>query len=608
MQFPTDSTLDTGAAASIAFEADAAVPPLPAWLREEQRAVDAARASRARRGREPHLRAVRSDPRPLIRIEPGERPKIVEQAQAVLARGGGLYKRSGFVMRGEQQPETTGNDERVKRDAGALVLVEVDEDWLAVEMGRAARWEKYDARSEEYKPTDPPPALARAVIARAGEWSIPLVRGIVRAPTLRRDGSLISAQGFDAQSGLLVDFDPGAIPPINPTPARADAEAALAMLRDALGEFPFARAEAESAALAAIIGALVRPALPSAPAVGITASSAGTGKTELATGVIGQIATGVAPAACAVARSEEEMQKAMLGLLVAGDPVIVLDNASRAIESDALCSIITEPSVKWRWLGGNRNVRATTNTTLVLTGNGLEIIGDLTTRLLMIELDAAVERPDERTFSRADLKSWIGEHRGELVRAALTIPLAYLTGGCPAMARRSSRFHTWDRLVRDPLLWLGIADPLDSQRLMRAHDPEREALAAVLHAIEVEFGEKEWTVGALLRKAAGQIGAASLGGRQMEEGSLAYAALAVAAGASGSISGKRLGRYLTKRVRRIVEGLRLEDVGEDPVAHVRRYRIDRVEVVNAEAEPLTDADAAADAEAEAAEKWASELK
>ena len=593
------SIQDSLGAGAMSFEADQPVPPVPRWVLEEQRALDGA-APAARRGRAPQLRAVKSDPRPLIRLEPGERPRIVSEVQTVLARAGGLYKRSGFVMRGEQQPETGGDDERIRRAVGALVLVEVDEDWLAIEMGRVARWEKYDARSEEYKLTDPPAALARAVIACSGEWSIPPVRGIVRAPTLRRDGSLISEPGFDQQSGLLIDFDAAAIPPINPAPGRAAAEAALAMLRDALGEFPFARPEAESAALAAIIGALVRPALPSAPAIGITASTAGTGKTELAIGVIGQIATGVAPAACAVARSEEEMQKAMLGLLVAGDPVIVLDNASRAIESDALCSIITEPSVKWRWLGGNRNVRATTNTTLVLTGNGLEIVGDLTTRLLMIELDAAVERPDERTFSRADLKSWIGEHRGELVRAALIIPLAYQAAGSPVVARRSSRFHTWDRLVRDPLLWLGLADPLNTQLSMRARDPEREALAAVLHAIAEEFGEKEWTVGELVRRAAGQIGAAALAGRQIEEGSLADAVITVATGGQGgNISSKRLGRYLTKRLRRIVEGLRLEDAGEDPVAHARRYRIDKVEV----AEPEPDADEEADAEEE---KWKKE--
>ncbi len=572
----------------------------------------AAAESTTRPQRATHLRAVRpherapADPRPLIRIEPGDRPELVSAGQKALAQRGGLYKRSSFVVRPDSQAEADLDTAKIRRPAGAITLVEVDQEWLAIELGRAARWEKLDARAGEYKPTDPSPALARSVLAMRGDWGLPRLRGIVRAPSLRGDGSLISAPGFDPGSGLLADFDQSSFPQINDTPTREDALSALEVLRDSLREFPFSSSSAEAAAIAAIIGALVRPSLPAAPAVGITASTAGTGKTELATGLIGQIATGVVPSAFSAPRSEEEMQKALLGLLVAGDPVIAIDNASKPIDSDALCSVITEPSVKWRWLGGNGSVRAETNTTIIITGNGLEIVGDLTTRLLMIELDANCERPDERSFERPDFKAWIGEHRGELVRAALTIPLAYRAAGQPAVEVRSSRFHAWDRLVRLPLIWLGLADPLDSQTAMRAHDPEREALAALLQAIVLKFGQDEWTAGAVVREAQEQIAAAALAGAPVPEGSLAAATLAVAGGGGGSISPRRLGRYLAKRVRRIVEARRLEEAGEDPVAHARKYKIGRGQV---EASPARleepDADALADADAE---KWARELE
>lgn len=547
-----------------------------------------------------------SAPRPVIRIETGDRAQIIELIQKTLAARGGLYKRSAFVVRPVSQAAPDPDTARVRRPAGSLSLIEVNQEWLAVEMGRAASWEKYDARAGEYKPADPSPQLARGVLAVADEWPLPRLRGIVRAPSLRRDGSLINEPGFDEESELLADFDPAAFPPIPRAPGRDDALAARAVLRDALREFPFVTPAAEAAAIAAVIGALIRQSLPSAPAIGITASTAGTGKTELATGLIGQIATGVVPSAFASPRSEEEMQKALLGLLVAGDPVIAIDNASRPIESDALCTVITEPSVKWRWLGGNGSVRAETNTTLIITGNGLEIVGDLTTRLLMIELDANCERPDARDFERPDFKGWVREHRGELVRAALTIPLAYLAAGCPATAARPSRFHQWDRLVRCPLIWLGCADPMDTQRPLRAHDPEREALAALLAALVEKFGEKQFTAGAAAREAQGQIAAAALAGTQVEEGSLAAAAIAVAGGPGGNISARRLGRYMTKRAKRIVDGLRLEEAGEDPAAHARMYKIVRVEAAGVAAElEEPDADAAADADFE---KWQKEME
>ena len=537
--------------------------------------------------------------RPIVRVEPGDRQEVIQVVQATLAARGGLYKRSGFVVRPLTQAEPDPAGARVRRPAGSLSLIEVDQEWLAVEMGRAMDWEKYDARAGEYKPADPSPQLARSVLAVRDEWALPSLRGIVRAPSLRRDGSLIGEPGFDAASGLLADFDPAVFPPIPAAPSREDALAALEVLRDAMREFPFVTPAAEAAAIAAVIAGLVRQSLPSAPAIGITASSAGTGKSELASGFIGQIVTGVVPAAFAAPLSEEEMQKALLGLLVAGDQVIVVDNASRALESDSLCSVITEPSVKWRWLGGNGNVRAETNVNIIINGNGLEIVGDLTTRLIMIELDARCERPDARDFERPDFKEWVREHRGELVSAALTIPLAYLAAGCPAAAVRPSRFHTWDRLVRTPLVWLGLADPIATQSSLRAHDPEREALAALLAALHEKFGEKQFTAGAVAREAQGQIAVSALGGTQAAEGSIGGAANVVAGGPGGHISARRLGRYLTKRVRKIVEGLRLEEAGEDPVAHSRMYKIVRVET---DAQPGEEEDADARAAADV-EKW-----
>ena len=58
-------------------------------------------------------------------------------------------------------------------------------------------------------------------------------------------------------------------------------------------------------------------------------------------------------------------------------------------------------------------------------------------------LDPEVERPGERPFRR-NLADYVLEHSGELVNAALAIPLAYKTAGSPTVNERRSRFTAWD--------------------------------------------------------------------------------------------------------------------------------------------------------------------
>jgi hypothetical protein len=47
-----------------------------------------------------------------------------------------------------------------------------------------------------------------------------------------------------------------------------------------------------------------------------------------------------------------------------------------------------------------------------------------------------------------------------------------------------SRFHDWDRMVREPLLWLGVADPFATAADVFADDPARADLAALIEALE----------------------------------------------------------------------------------------------------------------------------
>src|ERR1700682_1325981 len=129
------------------------------------------------------------------------------------------------------------------------------------------------------------------------------------------------------------------------------------------------------------------------------------------------------------------LKKAVLAILIAGDAVVLINNVAKPVDSAALCAVLTSANYSDRVLGVSQKVTVPTNATWLLTGNSIEFVGDLTTRVLLSVLDPEVEHPEERPFRR-NLAEYIIEHRGDLVSAALTIPLAYLAAGSPAVKAR----------------------------------------------------------------------------------------------------------------------------------------------------------------------------
>ncbi|GAC1382443.1 MAG: hypothetical protein NVSMB4_10740 [Acidimicrobiales bacterium] len=72
-------------------------------------------------------------------------------------------------------------------------------------------------------------------------------------------------------------------------------------------------------------------------------------------------------------------------------------------------------------------------------------------RIVFIRMDAGLEKPDERapdTFRHKDRLSWVREHRGQLVWAALVLVRAWLSRGRPDgpqnMGSRRSRSERKD--------------------------------------------------------------------------------------------------------------------------------------------------------------------
>src|SRR5262249_39337580 len=60
---------------------------------------------------------------------------------------------------------------------------------------------------------------------------------------------------------------------------------------------------------------------------------------------------------------------------------------------------------------------------------------------------------------------------GLYIAAVLTIIRAYLAAGRPAEQTPLGSYAAWCKLVRDPLIWLGQADPGASQEGVRPNEP-----------------------------------------------------------------------------------------------------------------------------------------
>ncbi len=337
-----------------------------------------------------------------------------------------------------------------------------------------------------------------------GEWRLPLLNGIASAPVLRDDGTIGCDPGYDKASGLWLENIPplGQLVPDRPT--RLDATNALQLVRERFKSFCFADAATrsgtagspdvvdinqrpgrdESAFLTALMTAICRASLDLAPAVLLRAapmSGAGAGKGLLAR-CISLIAFGRDPQAVTAGPTLEELDKRIAASLMAGDPILFLDNLNgTALKSSLLASAITERPSCVRPLGSSAMVKLNSTALIILTGNGLTVSEDLARRFITVELDPRTENPEARHFS-GDIHFEVASRRNELLAAALTIWRWGRHNPDIGRGLPLGSFEKWARWVRDPLLALGCVDPVQRIAEAKQVDVRRQAVAEIYAA------------------------------------------------------------------------------------------------------------------------------
>jgi hypothetical protein len=222
------------------------------------------------------------------------------------------------------------------------------------------------------------------------------------------------------------------------------------------------------------------------------APAPGSGKSYL-WDLVAAIAIGQPMPVIAAGRDEEETEKRLGAALMAGRPLISIDNVNGELGGDALCQLIERPVVEVRILGKSEVVRIEARSTFFCTRNNVILLGDLCRRVITVTLDPMLERPENRVFA-GDPMETILEARGAYVAAALTICRAYFIAGRPDRAPRLASFEGWSDTVRSALMWLGEGDPISTMESARAEDPELNRLRELLRSWRVAFGDHETTL------------------------------------------------------------------------------------------------------------------
>jgi hypothetical protein len=515
--------------------------------------------------------------RPSVVVRAGEQPLAVDRAEEILcARFENLkiFQRAGEIVRVIALP-VSKRGSGLHREAGAIQLISVSAVALTELLDRLIEWQKLKAIKGGFEPgpNDCPSKIAASYLSRIGSWRLPRLAGIISAPIMRADGTVLCRAGYDTATELLLTED---WPHLDGNPSRTDALDALDRIQEPFAEFPFVAAEDRTVLAAGFLTAVQRRLLETAPLFGFSAPTPRTGKSLLAES-LAIVATGRPAPAMAVSGEREEMRKAVLASLREGHSVINLDNVEHPLASPDLARAITQTEYADRLLGESRILRFSTNLLWTVTGNNLAFRGDLAVRALISRLDAGLERPEERKFKIADLKTYVVEHRGDLVTAALTILRAYVVAGRPHQALMPwGGFDEWSAAIRAPLVWLGAADPCGARQHVIEDDPDREQAAALLSAWYSAVGDKPIRTAELLERVPSTPDLAS-----------ALRAVAPAKNDASQVDPRRVAWWCRQWRGRIVGGKRLEQGSN--YGDRATWKVSAVSTVSAVINPSTNA-------------------
>lgn len=255
--------------------------------------------------------------------------------------------------------------------------------------------------------------------------------------------------------------EPAALAHLEPIRDRHEIQA---VFDDLLVDFPFEAESDRQTYIGLLLTPLVRPAIQgNCPLHLITSPQERTGKTKLASDVLGGVYLGAPVPVMQLSGSEDEREKRILAMLLAGTRLIHLDNLAGELDSAVLASTLTASHVHGRILGRTENVTVPNGCVVVATGNNARTSSEIAKRTVPIRLLAREQAPETRVdFRHQDIAAYVVEQRRAVLGAMVGMVLNWLDAGQPAAKRPMGGFDAWAAVVGGILTTAGYSDWLSS--------------------------------------------------------------------------------------------------------------------------------------------------
>jgi hypothetical protein len=358
-----------------------------------------------------------------------------------------------------------------------------------------------DVELYEEEVTPPRDILASVLAGKTWPGLAPL-RGVIGAPVLRRDGTLLQRPGYDSATGLYL-ASKVALPPVPDRPTAEQVQTARDfVLNRFLRDFPWASPADRANYVALLVTPILRHFTRSlTPFALIDATMPASGKSILTGGPGMLYGQRVIP----WAYTEEELRKSITAVLAEQVGVVVWDNLAEGtvIDSATLALLVTAGVWSDRQLGASRNIATVNDRLWMATGNNLQVGGDMASRTVRVHLDPNMPRPEQRDQSRfgiPHLDQWITSPANQLTVLwhLLVLVLDWTGNGAPRADTLSMRqFTPWAQALGGFLAHHGIEGFLANAADVRAIDEDETRWHAFLACWHSLHGSQRMTAAEL---------------------------------------------------------------------------------------------------------------
>lgn len=362
-----------------------------------------------------------------------------------------------------------------------------------------------NGKQETYEEETTPGAQSLTAALARNTWpGLHPLHGIVGAPVLRPDGTLLQEPGYDERTGFyLASKIPLDLVPSAPT-AEQVSKARKFLLEEFLRDFPWVDDADRANYLGVLVTPILRPYLRTLiPFVVYSATMPGSGKTILTCGpgmLYGQ-------RVLTWTHSDEELRKSITAVLAEPVGTIIFDNLAEGtvIDSPVLARLITDRTWADRLLGGNKIGGAANDRLWSATGNNLLLGGDMATRTVLIRLNPDMPHPEERTgFTIPNLDQWIlnPANQRRVLWHLLILVIDWTRNEAPRQAGITMRqFTPWAEAVGGFLAHHDVAGFLANIRTVRDIDEDNATWTAFLARCRKIHGDN-WRTSRELRRSA----------------------------------------------------------------------------------------------------------